>query len=271
MRIGRGSGNGLRHFLKQGCLTCLRRGHNHTSLPFTHRTHQIHDPHCHRAARRLQFQTLIRENRRHILESHPAHSHFRRIPVDCLHIQKRAELLVLRLDPRITLQNVSRFQTETADLAGRHIDVVFTGQIVLTADKAETVTHNLQNTTGGNTAVKLCRKFLFLRGIRPFCRCIRSHHRFDSHFLPCRLVLLILFKHRLHDLCLLHGRSSLDPSGFRDLLQVRKRQRFILFSHKFLPRYVILSLRKQITYHLITTECLSHLYLYSSFVRGFRA
>ena len=36
---------GLRNLLEQRCLTSFRRRYDHTSLPFSHRAHQIHDPH----------------------------------------------------------------------------------------------------------------------------------------------------------------------------------------------------------------------------------
>ncbi len=181
----------LRHFLEQRCLTGFRRGHDHSSLSFSDRTHQIHDTHGNRCSGCFQTQSFVREDRRQIFEAHPAHGNLRRIAVDRLDKKQRTEFLILRLDPCIALQNISGTKSETADLARRHIHVVLPGQIVFAADETKAVAHNLQDSLGRHAAVQLSRELLFLcshAAVRASCRLLNF---FSSAFLRallcCRL------------------------------------------------------------------------------------
>ena len=64
---------GQRHLLKQGCLTSFRRRHDHTALPLPDRRQEIYDPHGSARLAALKPESLIREDRRHILEIGPPH------------------------------------------------------------------------------------------------------------------------------------------------------------------------------------------------------
>ena len=70
------------------------------------------------------------------------------------------EFLILRLNSGIADYNIPCFQIKSADLAGRHIDIVFTRQVIGAADKTISVRHNLQNPVSGNPAVQIGRELL---------------------------------------------------------------------------------------------------------------
>ena len=153
MHLGITAQNRFSHFLQQRRLTCLGRGYDHTTLSLTNGTHQIHNSHGNAAAGSLHFDPLIGEDRSHIFKCHSLGGFFYGISVNALDKQKRTELLLLGLDPLVTLQNIAGLQSETTDLTGCHIDIILTGHIILATDKSVTVRHYLQDTAGFNTAV----------------------------------------------------------------------------------------------------------------------
>ena len=154
MHLGITAQNRFCHFLQQRCLTCLGRGYDHTTLSLTDGTHKIHNSHSNAAAGSLHFDPLIGEDRSHIFECHSLGGFFYGISVNALDKQKRTELLLLGLDPLVTLQNISCLQSETTDLTGCHIDVILTGHIILATDKSIAIRHDFQNTAGFDTAVQ---------------------------------------------------------------------------------------------------------------------
>ena len=154
MHLGIAAQNRFSHFLQQRCLTCLGRGYDHTTLSLTDGTHQIHNSHGNAAAGSLHFDPLIGEDRSHIFECHSLGGFFYGISVNALNKQKRTELLLLGLDPLVTLQNITGLQSETADLTGCHIDIILTGHIILATDKSIAIRHDFQNTAGFDTAVQ---------------------------------------------------------------------------------------------------------------------
>ena len=150
-----GAQNGFCHLLQKGGLSRLGRRDNHTALTLADGAYQIHNPHGHTAARRLQFNALIRKNRGHILKCPAFGGFFQGIAIDGADKKQRTELFLLCFDSLVTPQDIPRLQAETADLAGCHIHIVLAGEIVLTADKSITVRHYLQDTAGLLAAVQL--------------------------------------------------------------------------------------------------------------------
>ena len=99
----------LCHFLKKCGLTCLGRGHDHTTLSLTYRAEQIHDPHGNAGTGQFKMKALIGENRSHILKIPSPGCLLRRIAVNALYEQKSCKLLSLGFDSGISLQNISCF------------------------------------------------------------------------------------------------------------------------------------------------------------------
>src|SRR5699024_10228338 len=100
--------------------------------------------------------------------------HLRRISVDALDIEQGAEFFILGLHPGVSHNDIARLEPEPADLAGRHIDIIFTGKIIGTADEAVAVRHDLQDTVCGNAAVQfsgeaLLRRYLYCRSLALRC------------------------------------------------------------------------------------------------------
>ena len=108
--------NGFGGILEQGGFSCLRRGNNHASLTLSDRADQIHDTHGRASARPLQVDSLVRENRGHILEIPAVYIHGRGHSVDALYEQKCGKLLCLAFIPGISADNISRFQAKLPDL-----------------------------------------------------------------------------------------------------------------------------------------------------------
>ncbi len=78
-----------------------------------------------------------------------------RVAVNTLYIQKCSELFTLGPDTGISIQNISCFQAKATNLAWCHIDIIFTWEIVFTADKSKPIRHNFQNSVSADSAVQL--------------------------------------------------------------------------------------------------------------------
>ena len=66
----------------------------------------------------------------------------------------------------MSLQDVASLQIKLTDLRGRHINVIFSRQIISAADKSVSVRKHLQDAVGLNTAVQLIYVMnIFIAGI----------------------------------------------------------------------------------------------------------
>ena len=140
-------GNAVGHFLHQDGFAGARRGHNQPSLPLAHRSHQIHHAHGYFRRIHLQHEALIGEKRGQVFKGHDAAGLFGIIVVDLLDFQHREESLFVLWRPDFAQNQIPRAQAKTADLRGRHIDILRAGQIIVDrgAKKPEIVRQNFKD------------------------------------------------------------------------------------------------------------------------------
>ena len=93
------------------------------------------------------------------------------------HIQQGTEFFSLSLDTDISLNNITCFQVKSADLGRRYINIIFSGKIILTADKTIAVRKYLKDSIRPLSAVKL--------------HCFRRNMILRTVLHPLRLALLI--------------------------------------------------------------------------------
>ena len=169
---------------------------------------------------------LVREYRRHILEIISL-GRFRGMhAVYALHIEQSGEFLIAGLHPGVSDYDVSGLEIEPSDLAGCHIDIVLTRQIVLTPDETVAVRHDLQYPVGDYAGVqhllffgqRLGTVLSVLFSLRLFLLIGRLSAALGSVtlglLLCCRIVLAALFVllyQQVYELRLLHGRRALQP------------------------------------------------------------
>jgi hypothetical protein len=97
----------LGNVFQKGCLTCLWRRYDHSSLALSDRTDQIHDTHGRCTACTLHDKSLIRKDRCHIFKIIPSLSLTRMETVNGRYVEKGTELLSLGLDADISLDDIT--------------------------------------------------------------------------------------------------------------------------------------------------------------------
>ena len=194
------------YLLKQRRLSGLWRGYDHSPLSLSDRRQEVNDPHGGRCPSTLQPQPFIREDRGHIFKIGSAHGLHRVHLIDPGQIEQGAELLLLRLNPGMAFQDVSRLKVELAYLGWGYIDVILSRQIVSASDESISVRKHFQDAMGDHSAVQPVNVMdLLISGI--------GRHLF-YRLLGSLLFLLIFFQHALNKLCLLHRRYAFEPSCF---------------------------------------------------------
>ena len=219
-----------RYLFEQSSLSCFWRRHDHSSLSLADGGQKIHDPHGCACPAPLQLQPLIGEDGRHVFKIRPAHSLHRIDLIDPGQVQKRAELLLLSLDPGMSFQDIAGLQVKLADLGRRDVHIVLAWKIVVAPDKSISVREHFQDSADRHTAVQLINVVDFpVAGV-------------GGHLFHCVFLFLFLFfiflQHKFNDLCLLRCRNTFDPSRFRQISQGSHRQRLILFSHHFPKQFL---------------------------------
>src|SRR5699024_2234057 len=107
---------------------------------------EVHHTHGYRRSRYLQTDPLIGKDWRQIFKTFSSLCLVRLVSVDRFHIEKGAVFLVLGLHSSIAHQDIAGLQIKSPDLRRRDIYVIFSRQIILTADKSKTVRHHFQDT-----------------------------------------------------------------------------------------------------------------------------
>ncbi len=124
-----------------------RRRDDQAALPLADRHHQIHHARRQVVGRGFEPETLLRVERRQVLEEHLLARAIGRLEVDRFHLdQGKVPLPVLRL-ANLPADRVARVQVELPDLRGGHVDVVGSRQVVVVrrAQEAEAVGQRLEH------------------------------------------------------------------------------------------------------------------------------
>ncbi len=137
---------GLGHLLHEDRLAGARRTDDQPALPESHRHDHVDDARFDIGRRVLHHHTLIGVQGRQVVEEDLARQQVGILVVDRLHAQQGEVALVLLGRPNLTRYRRPRAQPKTPNLAGRHVDIVGAGQVVVvrTAQEAETVGQDLQ-------------------------------------------------------------------------------------------------------------------------------
>jgi len=137
---------GLGHFLHEDRLAGPRRADDQPPLPETHRHDHVADAGFDAAGRVLHDDPLARMHGREVVEVDLAGQEVRVLVVDRLHAQQGEVALVFLGRPDLAGDRGPGPQPEAADLAGRDVDVVRAGEVVVlrAAQEAEAVGQDLQ-------------------------------------------------------------------------------------------------------------------------------
>ena len=119
--------NGTGNILQQGCLSCLGRRYDQSSLSLAYRRKEVDDPHGNFTSGALHFQALIRKDRRHVLEIITSGRLGGGAAVDQFYEQESGKLLLLGVDTGVPAYDIACLETELPDLGGRYINVILSG------------------------------------------------------------------------------------------------------------------------------------------------
>ncbi len=149
-------------FCKQHGLAGTRRSDDQAALAFADRRQQIHDAGADVFAHRLQLDPLLRIQRRQVVEEDLVARLFGRFEVDGLDLDQREILLAFMRRTHLAADGVAGLQVELADLRGRNVNVVRTGQIVVIgrAEEAVAIRQDFQHAFGEDVA------FFFALGLK---------------------------------------------------------------------------------------------------------
>jgi hypothetical protein len=143
--VGRDGGGDL---LEDGGLACLRRRHDQASLTLADRGDEVDDPGEHTVglALDLETKTLVREQRGEALELRAAHRLFRSHAVHRVDADQRRELLLGAGRTHRASHQVALAQPEPANLCGRHVHVLVTGQVAGATQETVTLGEDVEQT-----------------------------------------------------------------------------------------------------------------------------
>ncbi len=160
MALGVVAGDVRSDVLQHQRLTGLRRCNQQATLTFADRGAEIDDA-GHQVfggtVAGLHDQALIGEQRGKVFEQDLVLGVFRLVEVDRINLQQGKVALAVFWRANLAGNGITGTQVETADLAGRDVDVVRAGQIgrVSRAKEAEAVLQNLQNAVTENVFTAL--------------------------------------------------------------------------------------------------------------------
>ncbi len=142
---------------KQDGLTRARRGDNHAALAEAERRDQIDDPHVDLVRSRLELDAPLRMQGRQVVEANLFAELVGIFKIDRLDPQKREIALVFLGGPDLARDDRAGFQAETANLAGRDVDIVGAGEVVVIGapQEAEAVGKDLERPFAVHQAVLL--------------------------------------------------------------------------------------------------------------------
>src|SRR5271167_877710 len=148
--------------LQEHGLAGAGRGHNQAALPLADRREQVHNTCADVLANGLELDTLLRIQRREVVEEDLVARLFRRLEVDCLDFDQREILLALMWRAYLPADGIACLQVELADLRRRNVNVVRTRKVVVIgrAQKAIAVRQDFQYSLREDMA------FLFALGLK---------------------------------------------------------------------------------------------------------
>ena len=123
--------NRVRNRLHEHGLACTRRRDNQATLTLAHRCQQVEHAARDAFTHRFHLDAFIGVQRRQVVEQNLVARFFRRFKVDRLNLDKREVLFALVRAADIAADRVAGFEIEFADLAGRNVNVVRAGQVVV--------------------------------------------------------------------------------------------------------------------------------------------
>ena len=134
-------GDGVGDALEQHRLTGTGRRYDQTALPFTDWGQQVHHAAGVVVADRLELEPLIGIQRRQVIEEDLVAGFLWRFEVDGVDFDQGEVALAFLGRADLAADGIAGAQIETADLAGRDVDIVGTGQVVVLggAQEAEAI------------------------------------------------------------------------------------------------------------------------------------
>ncbi|MNH19638.1 hypothetical protein D3C79_793800 [compost metagenome] len=150
MALGVVTGDVGRDVLQHDRFTRFRRGDDQATLAFADRGAQVDDATGQvfgGAVTGLHLQALVREQRRQVFEQDLVLRVFRAVEVDGVDLQQGEVTLPFLRRADLADDGVAGTQVETADLAGRDVDIVRAGQVgrISRTQETETILENLQH------------------------------------------------------------------------------------------------------------------------------
>src|SRR5262245_19807023 len=127
--------------LQQHGFTGSRGCHDQPALSLPNRSDEIHHPRAVLFAIKFEVDAFFRIERSQIVEQDFVASDFRILIVDLFDFEKRKVPLAFLRRPDLTGYDIASTEIESADLRGRNVDIVRTGEIVgvRSAKKSEPV------------------------------------------------------------------------------------------------------------------------------------
>ena len=140
-------GDGVGDALQQHRLTGARRGDDQAALALADGRQQIHHAAGVIVADGFQLEPLVGIQRRQVVEEDLVAGFLGRLEVDGIDFDQREVALAFLGRADLAADGVAGAQIETADLAGRHVDIVGAGQVVVlgSAQEAEAVGQAFQH------------------------------------------------------------------------------------------------------------------------------
>ncbi len=133
-------GDGVGDRLQQHGLACTGRSDDQVRAGLCPRwSEQIHDPAADGLAHCLHLDAFLRIERRQVVKEDLVARLFRRFEVDGFDLDQRKVLHSFVRRAHVAADGVARLEVELADLRGRHIDVVRSGQIVVVGRAKEAI------------------------------------------------------------------------------------------------------------------------------------
>ena len=147
----------LGHLLQQDRLAGPRRADDQAALAEADRHDQVDDAHVDFVGGRLQHDPLVGMQRRQVVEEDLLGEQVRIVAVDRLDAQQGEVALVFLRRANLAGDRGAGAQAEAANLAGRDVDVVGAGEVVVVgaAEEAEAVGQDFQRALAEHQAVEL--------------------------------------------------------------------------------------------------------------------
>ncbi len=126
-------GNGVGHVFEQEGLTGFRLRHNQSTLSFSNRRKQIHNPHAQILRSVAEFEAFVGEERGEEIEGHAVADFLRTKAIDRFDAGKRKIFFAFFGRAHIAFYGIAGFKTVRFNLIGGHVYIVGGGEVVVIA------------------------------------------------------------------------------------------------------------------------------------------